>query len=153
MNVKLAHTTIICHLIAVTRRPLMLLTLLFVTMLSLNRYYAIAKADKAETLFSHKKSWVYVTSIWTLTLVSLIIPLLYGNRVLLYSNLLGNCFYVDRVAANVLKIFLIVCMVTMAYCNVKMWYAVRQHNVAMSGEIITVETSRERNLNLNELHQ
>ena len=152
MDIKLANATIICHFISVTRRPLTVVTLLSLTILSLNRYCAVAKPDKVDTLFSEKKSRLYIIAIWTLTLVSLVIPLLYGNRAFFYSNLLGTCWYRDNIATMVLISLVVACIIIMVYCNVKTWCTVRQHNMAMSDrEVITAEVSRERNIKMNRI--
>ena len=149
---KLANATTICHFIAVTRRPLMVLTLLSLTMLSFNRFCAVVKEEKAEMVFSKKRSWLYIAAIWILTFLTLVIPLLYRNKVLMYSNTLGTCMYSDNLAAMVLTTLVIICMIAMGYCNVKTWYVVKQHNKAMMiSEVITQEVSRKRKLKLNKI--
>ena len=128
-------------------RPLALLSLILLT---INRYYVLTKRN-AWKVFNKKRSWWYVIGIWCLA-ISFMVFMVSLFAVLSKSNITGACSLWDTCLQKGNKIgmiMVILSMGTIAYCNVRIWIHVRNHNKRISNQrVISKDVLRARNIKL-----
>ena len=142
---KSMRSTAICYFMAASRRPVFVSAYLSLTVLSLNRYYIIVNESKAITLFTNRKCWIYIAGIWIVSFLSALIPFLYGAQTS-YEYVMASCVFDESVSLAVTLITVIVCIIIMTYCNVTMWFSIRNYNRSMvDRNMIDAAVSRARN--------
>ena len=130
-----------------TVRPLALLSLILLT---LNRYYVVTKINDWKA-FDKKRSWLYVIGIWCLP-ISFMVIIVSSFGVSYKSTVTGACSLWNALLkrANMLGIiWVFLSMGIIAYCNVRIWIHVRNHNKRISNQdIIQEDVVKARNIKL-----
>ena len=138
----------ICYYSAYTLQHFRYLSVLSVTLLTINRYYAVVKTGRAEGVFDTYSSWCYILGAhaWSGIANGLLI---YVNNTPRYHKKFGMC----TICGNLLRslnisvnnLFVTPGIFIVFYCNIAMWRFVRRHNHEAKRLGVTKAVLQQRN--------
>ena len=130
-------------------RPLALLSL---TLLTLNRFYAVRMPSTSIRVFNKRRSWWYVCSLWSSEILLMTLAFLYAIKSSPGLNITSTCSLLGALVKKLKQFrfaFIFINLVIMSFCNVRIWQFIKSHNRRIAEQnVLPEEIIKARNIKL-----
>lgn len=136
---KMALGGVSCHISGFFMHFLTYASMSTMALTAINRFYCVLKPHKYKKAFSHRRSMLYIASLWVFVVVVVAFPILSAWSTFAFNPLMAACVmkFTNAKAqigytAFIVAFFVVLCFSTISACYLRVSRFIRQHNASIS---------------------
>lgn len=139
-----------CQFNAISALTFSWASILNLTLMGINRYFRIVKQNKYRVFFTPKRTFVYISIVWTLSLVGTILYIPLGFKYVFHPGKFFCFISIEdyRYLVGTVTCFIFLPANVIAFCYINVYRVIKKHNDSMA---VNWQTCSSQNLNSHEI--